>query len=65
MVPDSCIHCGEVLSLMERNRSECWSCQDKTSVTYSDDMTSDYPKRTIHDFIAYTKKGWKLGKEVI
>lgn len=38
MTSDRCIYCGEELSVMERNRSECWMCQDQFSVTYSDDM---------------------------
>lgn len=37
-MPDFCVACGEELSLMEKNRSECWDCQDKISVTYSDDV---------------------------
>lgn len=35
---DCCVYCGEVLSLFEQNRSECWVCQDVMSVTYSDDL---------------------------
>lgn len=34
---DRCVHCQEELALMERTRSECWSCKDKVSETYSDD----------------------------
>ena len=25
---DRCVHCHEVLAIMERNRSECWNCQE-------------------------------------
>ncbi len=32
-----CVHCGDELALMERNRSECWDCRDHISPTYSDD----------------------------
>ncbi|MEW9672256.1 hypothetical protein [Ammoniphilus sp. 3BR4] len=35
---DCCVYCGEELSLFEKNRSECWNCQDIMSVTYSDDL---------------------------
>lgn len=35
---DVCVFCGAELALMERNRTECWDCQDKISVTYSDDI---------------------------
>lgn len=34
---DSCVDCNEELSIMERNRSICWNCQDKISETYADD----------------------------
>lgn len=35
---DVCISCGEVLSIMERNRAECWQCRDtKTTEAYSED----------------------------
>lgn len=34
---ERCVHCGEELAIMERNRSECWDCQDKISLTASDD----------------------------
>ncbi|PEJ57135.1 hypothetical protein CN692_14705 [Bacillus sp. AFS002410] len=34
---DCCVECNEELSIMERNRSNCWSCQDKVTETYSDD----------------------------
>ncbi|WP_262386334.1 MULTISPECIES: hypothetical protein [unclassified Bacillus (in: firmicutes)] len=34
---DRCVHCHEELAIMERNRSECWNCQEKMSETYSDD----------------------------
>lgn len=34
---DLCVHCGEELSLLERNRSECFGCRDKISLTASDD----------------------------
>lgn len=34
---DYCINCGEVLSVIERNRSECFECRDRTSPTHSDD----------------------------
>ena len=64
MIPDSCVYCGEELSPMERNRSVCWFCQDKTSETYYDDMTSDYLVRTTHDFMDYAKKRLEVGKEV-
>lgn len=35
---DRCVDCQEELSIMERNRSVCWDCQDRISVTYSDDQ---------------------------
>ncbi|WP_256218374.1 hypothetical protein [Bacillus sp. MUM 116] len=28
---DICISCGEELSIMERNRAECWECRDITN----------------------------------
>ena len=34
---DCCVYCNEELAIMERNRSNCWSCQDKMSETYADD----------------------------
>lgn len=34
---DRCINCGEVLSVIEKNRSECLDCRDRTVLTYSDD----------------------------
>lgn len=34
---EKCVRCEEVLAVMERNRSECWDCQDNISGTYSDD----------------------------
>lgn len=34
---DCCVECHEELSIMERNRSNCWSCQDKITETYADD----------------------------
>ncbi|PGS55922.1 hypothetical protein COC46_02905 [Bacillus sp. AFS041924] len=34
---DCCVECYEELSIMERNRSNCWSCQDKITETYADD----------------------------
>lgn len=34
---DVCVHCGEVLSLIEKSRSECFDCRDKISLTASDD----------------------------
>jgi len=40
-MPDLCVSCGAELALMERNRSECWDCQDKISVTYSDDFLGE------------------------
>ena len=33
---DCCVLCDEELAIMERNRSKCWSCQDKISETYAD-----------------------------
>lgn len=41
MKKDFCVHCGDELAIMERNRSECWDCGDKISNTYSDDMMMD------------------------
>ncbi|MEC1639515.1 hypothetical protein [Schinkia azotoformans] len=38
---DCCINCGEVLSVIERNRSECLDCRDRTSPTHSDDLTEE------------------------
>ena len=34
---DRCISCGEELSIMERNRSECWACRDITTEAYSEE----------------------------
>ncbi|WHZ05044.1 hypothetical protein QNH48_10675 [Neobacillus sp. YX16] len=34
---DCCVECHEELAIMERNRSNCWNCQDKISETYADD----------------------------
>jgi hypothetical protein len=35
---DFCISCGTELSIMERNRAECWECRDtKTTEAYSED----------------------------
>ena len=36
---DNCVRCGDELAIMERNRSECWDCQDDMPMmeTYSDD----------------------------
>ena len=38
---DVCVHCGHELAIMERTRSECWDCRDKTSDTYTDDEEHD------------------------
>jgi DNA-directed RNA polymerase subunit RPC12/RpoP len=37
MERDRCINCGEELSIIERNRSECLDCRDRTFVTHSED----------------------------
>lgn len=37
MLMDVCIICGDELSKMERNRSECWECIDKATETYGED----------------------------
>jgi hypothetical protein len=37
MLLDKCVRCEVELSLLERNRSVCWDCQDTFSVTYADD----------------------------
>ncbi len=37
---DLCVNCGEELAPMEKNRSECWGCQDRISLTASDDQTT-------------------------
>ncbi|MGG2092172.1 hypothetical protein AB1283_05515 [Bacillus sp. S13(2024)] len=34
---DRCVNCHEELAIMERNRSECWNCQERMSETYFDD----------------------------
>lgn len=34
---DCCVFCNEELAIFERNRSNCWSCQEKMSETYADD----------------------------
>jgi predicted amidophosphoribosyltransferase len=34
---DICIYCGDELARMERNRSVCWECMDKTSETYEEE----------------------------
>ncbi len=35
---DFCISCGTELSIMERNRAECWECRDtKTTEAYSEE----------------------------
>ena len=31
IVMDICISCGEELSIMERNRAECWECRDTSA----------------------------------
>jgi hypothetical protein len=33
---DICISCGEELSIMERNRAECWECRDTTTEAYAE-----------------------------
>lgn len=33
---DICISCGEELSVMERNRTLCWECRDKTTEAYTE-----------------------------
>lgn len=35
---DCCVYCNQELAIMERNRSQCWGCQEKTSETYTDDQ---------------------------
>lgn len=35
---DCCVECNEELAIMERNRSNCWNCQDKITETYADDQ---------------------------
>ncbi|MED3625420.1 hypothetical protein [Neobacillus thermocopriae] len=34
---DICISCGMELSIMERNRAECWDCRDSTTEAYAED----------------------------
>ncbi len=35
---DVCISCGMELSIMERNRAECWECRDKkTTEVYAEE----------------------------
>jgi hypothetical protein len=34
---DVCIACGNELSIMERNRSECWECRDMTAEAYAEE----------------------------
>lgn len=34
---DVCITCGDELSKMERNRSECWECIYKSTETYGEE----------------------------
>lgn len=41
---DCCVECHEELSIMERNRSNCWSCQDKITETYTDDHIDIEPE---------------------
>jgi hypothetical protein len=36
-VMDVCISCGTELSIMERNRAECWECRDTTTEAYTED----------------------------
>jgi hypothetical protein len=38
---DNCIYCGDELSKMERNRSECWDCRDKTIESYEEDTVTE------------------------
>lgn len=38
---DCCVDCHEELAIMERNRSNCWNCQDKISETYADDHVDE------------------------
>ncbi|WP_280922270.1 hypothetical protein [Ammoniphilus resinae] len=42
MRSDCCVHCGYELAAIERNRSECWECRDKISITYSDDTEFEH-----------------------
>ena len=34
---DICISCGMELSIMERNRAECWECRDTTTEAYTEE----------------------------
>ena len=55
---DRCVHCHEVLAIMERNRSECWNCQEKMSETYSDDYieVEDEVKEVVRQNLELKKK---------
>ena len=33
---DVCVYCGEELSRWEKNRSYCWLCDEKWSITYNE-----------------------------
>lgn len=37
MLMDYCISCGMELSIMERNRAECWECRDTTTEAYTEE----------------------------
>jgi hypothetical protein len=38
---NSCISCGEELSIMERNRCECWKCRDTTTEVYEEEILDE------------------------
>ncbi|WP_283778963.1 hypothetical protein [Peribacillus frigoritolerans] len=41
MSMDVCISCGNELVIMERNRSECWECRDKTTESYEEEFVEE------------------------
>ena len=34
---DVCISCGKELSILERNRTECWDCRETTTEGYAEE----------------------------
>lgn len=46
---DVCITCGQELAIMERNRAECWECQDCANESYSDDEDEEL---VVYEFLA-------------
>lgn len=43
MSKDLCISCGNELSIMERNRCECWECRDRIIESYDEELVEECP----------------------